>query len=188
MQTTDAVRNDADVVVVVGARLGEYDGWGMPPAWGDPERQRTIQIDCDPMSIGLNRPVDLPIVADAGAALSALLGAVQAAASARTDAGRRRALRRAARGDRRQRRAGYVLAEASHGRQPGADGDGGTRGLPPRRDHRGRRGQHHAVGRGPQPDLRARLVPLLGEDGLPRHRPALRHRRPAGRPRPARCT
>ena len=44
MQTTNAVRNDADVVVVVGARLGEYDGWGMPPAWGDPEHQRTIQI------------------------------------------------------------------------------------------------------------------------------------------------
>ena len=34
--TLRAVREDADVVVVVGARLGEYDGWGMPPAWGDP--------------------------------------------------------------------------------------------------------------------------------------------------------
>lgn len=30
MQTTQAVRSDADVVLVVGARLGEYDGWGMP--------------------------------------------------------------------------------------------------------------------------------------------------------------
>ncbi len=73
MQTTALVRNEADVVLVVGARLGEYDGWGMPPAWGDPARQKTIQIDADPLSIGVNRPVDLGIVADARAALAALL-------------------------------------------------------------------------------------------------------------------
>lgn len=74
--TLRAVRGDADVVLVVGARLGEYDGWGVPPAWGDPEDQRTIQIDSDPMSIGLNRPVDLAVVADARGALEALLAAV----------------------------------------------------------------------------------------------------------------
>jgi acetolactate synthase-1/2/3 large subunit len=73
-----AARADADVVLVVGARLGEYDGWGMPPLWGDPAKQKTIHIDCDPMSIGLNRPVDLPIVADARAALAALLEALRA--------------------------------------------------------------------------------------------------------------
>lgn len=72
-ETLRAVRNDADVVLVVGARLGEYDGWGMPPAWGDPDQQHTIHIDADPTSIGLNRPVDLAIVADARAALEALL-------------------------------------------------------------------------------------------------------------------
>ena len=77
MQTTALVRNEADVVLVVGARLGEYDGWGMPPAWGDPARQKTIQIDADPLCIGVNRPVDLGIVADARAALAALLQAVQ---------------------------------------------------------------------------------------------------------------
>lgn len=71
--TLRAVRGDADVVVVVGARLGEYDGWGMPPAWGDPEAQHTIQIDSDPRSMGLNRPVDQMIVADAGAALGRLV-------------------------------------------------------------------------------------------------------------------
>ena len=37
-------RNEADVVLVVGARLREYDGWGKPPAWGDPARQTTSQI------------------------------------------------------------------------------------------------------------------------------------------------
>jgi acetolactate synthase-1/2/3 large subunit len=77
MQTTQAVRNDADVVLVVGARLGEYDGWGMPPAWGDPARQRTIQMDVDPLSMGLNRPVDLPVLADAGPGLRVLLEAVR---------------------------------------------------------------------------------------------------------------
>ena len=78
MQANMTARNEADVVLVAGARLGHYDGWGMPPAWGDPARQKTIQIDADPLSIGLNRPVDVAIVADARAALGALLAAVQA--------------------------------------------------------------------------------------------------------------
>lgn len=71
-------RSEAEVVLVVGGRLGEYDGWGGPPMWGDPADQTTIQIDADPMSIGLNRPVDLAVVADAKAALAALLEAVRA--------------------------------------------------------------------------------------------------------------
>ena len=83
MQASMLARNAADVVLVVGARLGEYDGWGKPPAWGDPARQTTIQIDADPLSIGLNRPVDVGIVADAKAALAALLAAVQAKTAAR---------------------------------------------------------------------------------------------------------
>ena len=83
MQASALARNEADVVLVVGSRLGEYDGWGMPPAWGDPSKQKTIQIDVDPNSIGLNRPVDLGIVADAKAALTALLAAVKSKSSAR---------------------------------------------------------------------------------------------------------
>jgi acetolactate synthase-1/2/3 large subunit len=76
-------RAEAEVVLVVGGRLGEYDGWGGPPMWGDPAGQTTIQIDADPMSIGLNRPVDLAIVADAKAALAALLEAVRSRTDAR---------------------------------------------------------------------------------------------------------
>ncbi len=83
MQASMMARNEADVVLVVGARLGEYDGWGMPPAWGEPARQKTIQIDVDPLSIGLNRPVDVAIVADAQAALRALLAGVQQLTPAR---------------------------------------------------------------------------------------------------------
>jgi acetolactate synthase-1/2/3 large subunit len=72
------------VLLVVGSRLGEYDGWGMPPAWGDPAVQKTIQIDSDPNCIGLNRPVDVGILADAKSALKALLAAVKARTAQRT--------------------------------------------------------------------------------------------------------
>ena len=85
MQATSLARNEADVILVVGSRLGEYDGWGSPPAWGMPEKQKTIQIDSDPLSIGLNRPVDVGIVADAKSALKAILSKVKAKTAARSD-------------------------------------------------------------------------------------------------------
>ncbi len=80
-----AARREADVVLVVGARLGEYDGWGVPPTWGDPATQTTIQIDADPLSIGLNRPVDVALVADARRALAALLERVRGKSAARAE-------------------------------------------------------------------------------------------------------
>lgn len=83
--TLRAARTNADVVLVVGARLGEYDGWGLPPAWGDPDRQHTVHIDADPMSIGLNRPVDTAIVADARHALEALTAEVRARCAPRAE-------------------------------------------------------------------------------------------------------
>ncbi|MCC7119045.1 MAG: thiamine pyrophosphate-binding protein [Anaerolineales bacterium] len=85
MQATSLARNEADVILVVGSRLGEYDGWGSPPAWGMPEKQQTIQIDSDPNSIGLNRPVDVGIVADAKSALKAILSKVKAKTAARSE-------------------------------------------------------------------------------------------------------
>jgi len=84
MQASALAHNEADVLLVVGSRLGEYDGWGMPPAWGDPAVQKTIQIDSDPNCIGLNRPVDVGILADAKSALKALLTAVKARTEPRT--------------------------------------------------------------------------------------------------------
>jgi acetolactate synthase-1/2/3 large subunit len=73
----EAARSEADVALVVGGRIGELDGWGRAPSWGDPAQQKVIQIDADPTSIGLNRPVDLGIVGDARAVLTILLGAVK---------------------------------------------------------------------------------------------------------------
>jgi acetolactate synthase-1/2/3 large subunit len=73
----EAARSEADVVLVVGSRAGELEGWGRPPAWGQPAAQQVIQIDVDGTAIGLNLPVDLGLVADAKPALEALLVAVK---------------------------------------------------------------------------------------------------------------
>ncbi len=66
------VRNDADVVLIIGSRLGETDWWGRPPYWRAAAEQQTIQVDADPDMIGLNKPADLAIVADARRFLEAL--------------------------------------------------------------------------------------------------------------------
>ncbi|MFZ4481518.1 MAG: thiamine pyrophosphate-binding protein, partial [Rhodoferax sp.] len=58
------VRNDADTVLILGSRLGETDWWGKPPYWRKPSEQTTIQVDLDAEMIGLNKPVNLPVVAD----------------------------------------------------------------------------------------------------------------------------
>jgi acetolactate synthase-1/2/3 large subunit len=58
------VRNDADAVLILGSRLGETDWWGKPPYWRKPSEQKTIQVDLDGDMIGLNKPVDLAVVAD----------------------------------------------------------------------------------------------------------------------------
>jgi len=73
----ETARSEADVVLVVGGRTGELDGWGKVPSWGDPAEQKAIHVDIDPTSIGLNLPVDLGIVGDARAVLTALLAAVK---------------------------------------------------------------------------------------------------------------
>jgi acetolactate synthase-1/2/3 large subunit len=68
----DAVRREADVVLAVGTRLGNLD---LPydKYWGAPERQQIVQIDIDPLHIGVTRPVALGIVAEAGNALEGLV-------------------------------------------------------------------------------------------------------------------
>jgi thiamine pyrophosphate-dependent acetolactate synthase large subunit-like protein len=53
------VRNDADVVLILGSRIGETDWWGKPPYWRHPSEQKTIQVDLDADIIGLNKPADL---------------------------------------------------------------------------------------------------------------------------------
>lgn len=69
--------SQADVVLVVGSRLGELNMWGQPPMFGEADQQQLIQIDTEPTHIGLNRPVDVALVGDAGVILTQLLDAVK---------------------------------------------------------------------------------------------------------------
>jgi acetolactate synthase-1/2/3 large subunit len=69
----DEVRREADVVLALGTRFGETDWWGKPPYWGAPDRQRVVQVDCDEEILGLNRPVELAVLADVRVFLDALL-------------------------------------------------------------------------------------------------------------------
>ncbi len=64
------LRTKADVVLVVGSRLGETDWWGRAPNW-DPG-QKVIQVDIDETVIGMNKPVTIPINADVGVFLDEL--------------------------------------------------------------------------------------------------------------------
>ncbi len=66
------LRNESDVVLVLGSRLGETDWWGKPPYWAQAADQRLVQVDVDDSAIGAMRPVDLGIVADARAFLRRL--------------------------------------------------------------------------------------------------------------------
>jgi len=70
------VRNRADLVLVLGSRLGETDWWGKAPNW-NPDQQ-VIQVDVDETSLGLNKPVDLAIVGDIGRFLDVLIAELDA--------------------------------------------------------------------------------------------------------------
>jgi acetolactate synthase-1/2/3 large subunit len=66
------VRNDADVVLAIGTRLGETDWWGKAPYWRRPSEQKMIQVDIDGHNLGANKPAALAVLADAKAFLAAL--------------------------------------------------------------------------------------------------------------------
>jgi len=67
----DAARQEADVILVAGSRLGNLD---VPydKYWGDPARQKIVQIDVDPRHLGVTRPLTIGIVSEAKPALEAL--------------------------------------------------------------------------------------------------------------------
>lgn len=56
------IHNAADVVLVLGSRLGETDWWGKAPYWR--AHQHVIQVDIDADIIGANKPVKLGIQAE----------------------------------------------------------------------------------------------------------------------------
>ena len=72
MAPINKARSEADVVLVLGSRLGETDWWGKPPYWGKPGEQKMIQVDIDDEILGLNKATELAVLADADAFLTAL--------------------------------------------------------------------------------------------------------------------
>jgi len=64
IEACNALRNAADTVLCLGARLGETDWWGKAPYWATTRDQRLIQIDIDEEALGRNRPADLAVLAD----------------------------------------------------------------------------------------------------------------------------
>jgi acetolactate synthase-1/2/3 large subunit len=73
-----ALRQQADLVLLVGTQLGQLENYGQPPMWASAEQQRLIQIDVSPEMIGCNRPVEVGLVGDARVTLAALLEEVEA--------------------------------------------------------------------------------------------------------------
>ncbi len=61
----------ADVVMLIGARLNWLLGHGKPPQWS--ATTRFIQFDISPTEIDSNRPIAAPVVGDIRSALQALL-------------------------------------------------------------------------------------------------------------------
>jgi len=63
----------ADVVMLIGARLNWLLGHGKAPQWS--ATAKFIQVDISPTEMDSNRPVAAPIVGDIGSAVAALLAA-----------------------------------------------------------------------------------------------------------------
>lgn len=70
IEATSEVRSTADVLLILGSRVGETDWWGKSPHWSS--SAKVIHVDIDEAALGLNKPVTLPIVSDIGRFLSQL--------------------------------------------------------------------------------------------------------------------
>ena len=73
----DAARQEADVILVAGSRLGNLDV-PFDKYWGDASGQRLIQIDIDQRNLGVTRPLALGIVSELKPALASLAAALKA--------------------------------------------------------------------------------------------------------------
>ncbi len=69
------VLGQADVVVLIGARLNWLLGHGKPPQWS--AATSFIQLDISPTEIDSNQPIAAPVVGDIGSSVAALLAAMK---------------------------------------------------------------------------------------------------------------
>src|SRR5450755_2430938 len=67
------VLKDADVVMLIGARLNWLLSHGKGKNWGEPGSKKFIQIDIEPKEMDSNVEIVAPVVGDIGSCLSALL-------------------------------------------------------------------------------------------------------------------
>ena len=67
------VLKDADVVVLIGARLNWLLSHGKGKTWGEPHAKKFVQIDIEPKEMDSNVEIAAPLVGDIGSCVSALL-------------------------------------------------------------------------------------------------------------------
>ena len=67
------VLKDADVVMLIGARLNWLLSHGKGKTWGEPHSKKFIQIDIEPKEMDSNVEIVAPLVGDIGSCVSALL-------------------------------------------------------------------------------------------------------------------
>src|SRR6202035_1623465 len=70
------VLKDADVVMLIGARLNWLLSHGKGKTWGEPGSKQFIQIDIEPKEMDSNVEIVAPLVGDIGSCVSALLDAM----------------------------------------------------------------------------------------------------------------
>ena len=101
----NAVVGDADVVVVVGSKLGPTDTANEHTELLDPARQMIIQIDVEPVNLGWTTAVEVAVAGDAKAVISRLRDELSPPSADRRD----------------ERRARFAAAIAEHGRFDGPE-------------------------------------------------------------------
>ena len=67
------VLKEADVVMLIGARLNWLLSHGKGKTWGEPGSKKFIQIDIEPKEMDSNVEIAAPVVGDIGSCVSALL-------------------------------------------------------------------------------------------------------------------
>jgi len=72
------VLKDADVVMLIGARLNWLLSHGKGKTWGEPGSKKFIQIDIEPREMDSNVEITAPVVGDIGSCVSALLEGMDA--------------------------------------------------------------------------------------------------------------
>ncbi len=71
------VLKEADVVLMIGARLNWLLSHGKGKSWGAPRSKRFIQIDIEPREMDSNVEIVAPVVGDIGSCLSAMSAVMQ---------------------------------------------------------------------------------------------------------------